>query len=118
MQRSKLKTGVFILFKRPWLLKLLQPNKKKFAEILDLSLTGLQAQYSAPEMLKYQSSILSITSNDGSIRIDGLPFKVVADKMVTTLPNKTQLRRCHLKFEDISDSHRIQLHQILQNYSV
>jgi hypothetical protein len=118
MHRSILKTGVFVLFRKPRLFKLLQPKKDSFAEILDLSLTGLQAQYSAPAMLKYEHSILSITSNDGTVKIDDLPFKVVADNKITNLPNSTQLRRCCLKFEDISDKHRNLLNQIIQNYSV
>jgi c-di-GMP-binding flagellar brake protein YcgR len=118
IQRSILRTGVFVLFKKPRLLKLLQPKKVNFAEILDLSLTGLQAQYSAPAMLKYEHPMLSITSNDGEVKIDDLPFKVVADNKVTNLPNNTQLRRCSLKFEDISDRHKIQLNQIIKSYSV
>ena len=117
MHRSKLKTGVFVLFKKPRLLRLLQPMKLNFAEILDLSLSGLQAQYSAPAILKYEYPILSITSNDGAIKIDGLPFKVIADKLITKLPNNRQLRRCRLKFEDISDRHKTKLNQILQKFS-
>ena len=115
--RSKLKTGVFVLFKKPRLLKLLQPKKVYFVEIIDLSITGLQAQYSAPVMLKYEHSMLSITLNDETVKIDDLPFKVVADNKVTNLPNNTQLRKCNLKFEDISDYHRKQLNHIIQAYS-
>lgn len=118
MHRSILKTGVFVLFRRPRLFKLLQPKKVNFAEILDLSLSGLQAQYSAPAMLKYEHPMLSITSNDGAVKIDDLPFKVVADNKITNLPNFTQLRRCSLKFENISDKNKKLLNQIIQNYSV
>ena len=115
--RSKLKAGVFILFKQPRLIKLLKPKKIQFAEILDLSVAGLQAQYSAPTMFKYETPVLSIISNDGTVKIDELPFKIVADNKVTILPDEKQLRRCSLKFGDISDNHRVQLNQIIENFS-
>ena len=115
--RSKLKPGAFVYLKRPRTFKLLKPNNKRFAEILDISLTGLRAQYIATEMFKYEQDTLSIVTNDGKVKIDDIPFKIVSDNKITHLPNDTDLRRCGIKFEDISDSQKQQINQIVRKLS-
>ena len=115
--RSKLKPGAFVYLKRPRTFKLLKPNNKRFAEILDISLTGLRAQYIATEMFKYEQDTLSIVTNDGKVKIDDIPFKIVSDNKITHLPNDTDLRRCGVKFEDISDSQKQKIIQIIRKLS-
>jgi len=115
--RSKLKPGVFIFLNQPRLFKRLQLKKRKFAEILDISLTGLRAQYVASGLFKYEQPMLSIVTNDGAVKIDNISFKTVTDNKVTNLPNNTQLRRCSIKFEEISDNQKLQLNQIIRKFS-
>jgi hypothetical protein len=115
--RSKLKPGAFVYLKWPRTFKLLKPNNKRFAEILDISLTGLRAQYIATEMFKYEQDTLSIVTSDGKVKIDDIPFKIVSDNKITHLPNDTDLRRCGVKFEDISDSQKQQINQIIRKLS-
>jgi len=42
--RSKLKPGTFVYLKRPRTFKLLKPNSKRFAEILDISLKDTEKE--------------------------------------------------------------------------
>lgn len=115
--RSKLKPGAFVYLKRPRIFKLFRPNNKRFAEILNISLTGLRAQYIATEMFKYEQDTLSIVTSDGKFKIDDIPFRIVTDNKITHLPNDTYLRRCGVKFEGISDTQKQQISQIIRKLS-
>jgi len=68
-------------------------------------------------MFKYEQDMLSIVTSDGKVKIDDIPFKIVSDNKITHLPNDTDLRRCGVKFEDISDSQKQQINQIIRKLS-
>lgn len=115
--RSKLKKSVFVFLKKPRRFKLSKPQVIKFGMILDISLGGLRAQYVGSEMYPYNHETLSILTDDGIAVIEDIPFKIITDYKFTRLPDNTWLRRCGIKFENLSDKHKLHLNQLIQNYS-
>jgi hypothetical protein len=115
--RSKLKTGAFVILKQPRLFKRLKPHKIKFAVILDISFGGLRAQYVCSDIFPYKSDVLSIVTDDGIVKIEDIPFKIITDYKFTRLPDNTYLRRCGIKFGSLTDSHKLQLNQLMRDYS-
>ena len=102
--RYKLITNANVVLKKPKFFKFLKPQTTKFA-ILDVSMGGLQAQYVGTDMHQYEKNILSIETDDGAIKIENIPFKVITDYNYTHLPDNTYLRRCGIKFGKLSKNH-------------
>ena len=104
-----------MVLKVPGLLKVLPPQKIKLT-IVDLSLGGIRAQYVRSSMLTYKQNTLSIETDDGEVIISEIPFKVITDYKHTRLPGDAYVRRCGIKFGNLSDSHKNQLNQMIRDY--
>lgn len=114
--RYKLNKSASVYLKQQRSFKLLRPHTVKFA-IVDISLGGCRAQYVATEMYPYKHDLLSIVTKDGKIKIEDIPFKIITDHKCTCLPDDTYLRRCGLKFGNLSDHHKQQLNYLIRDYS-
>jgi len=114
--RYKPNTNISIVFEQPRLFKVLQPHKIKFM-LIDISLGGLRAQYVSSDIFLYKNNVLSIETDDGSVKIEHIPFTIISDDKHTRLPRNTYLRRCGIKFSNLSKGHKRQLNQLIQNYS-
>jgi len=116
LARYKLNTSASVHLKRQRSFKLLRPQIAKFV-IVDISLGGCRAQYVAADMYPYKHDVLSIVTKDGKIIIENIPFKIITDYKCTRLPDDTYLRRCGLKFGNLSDRHKQQLNNLIRDYS-
>lgn len=114
--RHKLSKHTNIVLKQPQFFKFLKPKITKFA-IVDISTGGLQAQYVGADMHQYEKNILSIETYDGAIRIENIPYKVITDYNYTNLPDNTYLRRCGLKFVELSEKQIQQIKKLIAEYS-
>jgi c-di-GMP-binding flagellar brake protein YcgR len=114
--RYKLNTSISIVLEQPRLFNVLPPHKTKLI-LVDISLGGLRAQYASSEMFLYKQNTLSIETDNGVIKIENIPFKIISDYKYTRLPGNTYLRRCGIKFSDLSENHKRQLNKLIQNYS-
>lgn len=114
--RHKLSKNTNVVLKQPKLFKFLKPNTTKFA-IVDISTGGLQAQYVGADMHQYEKNILSIETDDGAIRIENIPFKVITDYNYTNLPDNTYLRRCGIKFGELSENQIRQIKELIAKCS-
>ena len=115
--RSKLKQSVHVFLNRAGRFKITRPQTIKFGVILDISLGGLRAQYISADMFPYHHETLTILTDDGIVKIENIPFKVITDFKFTRLPDNTWLRRCGIKFGVLSEKHKQYLNQLIQNYS-
>ena len=116
IDRTIIGPGSYIMLRRSRILKYLWPKEIRFAMIVDISLIGLGAHYVARDIFNYKQNVLSIATTDQKISTDFIPFRVINDKLVTNLPDNKQLRRCGIKFENISDSHKIEINNFIQKY--
>jgi len=101
-------------FKAAKIFKFLKPQTTKFA-IVDVSTGGLHAQYVGADMHQYEKNILSIETDDGTIKIENIPFKVITDYNYIPLPDNTYLRRCGIKFGKLSENHIQQINELIAN---
>jgi len=114
--RYKLSKNTNVVLTQPKFFKFLKPNTTKFA-IVDISIGGLQAQYVGTDMHQYEKNILSIETADGATRIENIPFKVITDYNYTNLPDNTYLRRCGLKFCELSENQIQQIKEFIAKCS-
>ena len=114
--RYKLNTSISIVLKRPRLFNVIPPHKTKLT-LVDISLGGLRAQYVSSKMFSYKQNTLSIETDDGVVKIEHIPFKIISDYKYTRLPGNTYLRKCGIKFSDLSENHKLQVNKLIRDYS-
>ncbi|CAD7839260.1 MAG: hypothetical protein [Olavius algarvensis Delta 4 endosymbiont] len=114
--RHKLSGNANVVLTQPRLFKFLKPEATKLA-IIDISMGGLQAQYVGTDMHQYEKNILSVETVDGALKIENIPYKVITDYSYTHLPNNTSLRRCGIKFDNLSDNQIRQIKELIAKCS-
>ena len=116
--RFKVKTRAFVQFHKPRLFKLGKSRAAKSAQIVDLSGGGLSFQYTAHDMWTLDSNELSISNNFDKIRIDKIPFTAVSDFSISRVKNSLLLRRCGIKFRELTPKQKYQLHALIQSHTI
>jgi hypothetical protein len=114
--RRAVKSGAFVVFKKSFLFGLFKSRVVHSAEIIDISINGIKAQYTATTTWSRNFDIMSIVTTDKKIKIDNIPCKVISDSMVAHLENGTFVRRCGIKLGDLSDKRKTQLSTFVQEY--
>lgn len=118
MMRYAVKTGAFVLFKKSFVFGLLKPRTLHSGAIINISLSGIRAQYTAVTIWSSDFDKMSIVTTDKKITIDNIPCKIISDSKVSRLPNGAFIRRCSIKYGDLSDYHKLQLSYFIQEYTI
>jgi hypothetical protein len=113
--RYGLNKNIAIILERWIFFNILPPQIAKFA-LVDISLSGLRAQYVSSEIFPYQHKTLSIETYDGVVKIEHIQFKLISDYKHTPLPGNTYLRRCGIKFINLTEKHKRQLNLLIRDY--
>ena len=79
------KPGAFVVFKKSLLGGLFNSRVVHSAEIVNISITGIKAQYTATTTWSRNFDKMSIVTTDKKIKIDNVPCKVISDSMVAHL---------------------------------
>lgn len=92
---------------------LLSTEKLRVGKIVDISLGGLGFSYigDPPDDLTGQAVQVHLLSNDNSIYIESIPCRVMTDMVIKEQcsPDGRALKRCGLKFEELTRPQRILL---------
>jgi hypothetical protein len=116
--RFKVKKGTVVEFYKPRLFNLGKPRVFKSAPIIDISLGGLAFQYIDKETWLQKVKELSVSNPSDEIQIDHLPYEVISDFMISTLPDDTFIRRCSIKFENVPPGQKFQLDNFIQYHTI
>jgi hypothetical protein len=116
--RRAVKSGAFVVFKKSLFFGLFKSQVVHSAEIINVSTSGIKAQYTAGTIWSRKFDTMSIITNDKKIKIDNIPCKVISDSMVARLENGTFVRRCGIKLGTLSDVKKSQLSSFVQAYVI
>jgi ribosomal protein L20 len=116
-QRFKVKEGAFAEFHKPRLFKLGKSRIIKSVPIIGISYKGLTFQYTDRNMWSYNFNELSISRIADEVKIDKVPYKAVADFIISDFAKDIVLRRCIIKFGELTRSQKSQLDHFIQNYT-
>jgi hypothetical protein len=116
--RFKVKKGTVVEFYKPRLFNFGKPRVFKSAPITDISAGGLAFQYIDNETWLQKFKELSISKPSDEIQIDYLPYEVVSDFTISTLPDDKFIKRCSVKFENLTPEQKSQLDNFLQHHTV
>ena len=117
-ERWAVKQGASVVFKKSFLIAMFKPRPVQSAAIIDISNSGIRAQYTATTIWSKGFDKMSIVTIDRKITIDDIPCKIISDSVVSHLPNGNFVRRCGIKFGKLSDYHKLQLSHFIKEYSI
>jgi len=116
--RFKVKKGPLVEFLKPRFLKLGKPRIVKTAQIVDISLKGLAFEYVDHNMWSPDFNELSIAEAIDKIKIEKVPFRAISDFSISRIENSTFLRRCGVKFGELTPNQKDQLHFFIQGHKI
>jgi hypothetical protein len=116
--RYAVKAGTFVLFKKSLVFGLFKPRTVQSGTIINISLSGIRAQYTAATAWSKDFDKMSIATIDEKDSIDNIPCKIISDSNISRLPNGTFVRRCSIKYGNLSDYHKLQLSYFMQEYTI
>jgi ribosomal protein L20 len=116
-QRFKVKEGTFAEFHKPRLFKLGKSRIIKSVPIIGISYKGLTFQYTDRNMWSHNFNELSISRIADEVKIDKVQYKAVSDFIISDFAKSIVLRRCSIKFGELTPAQRFQLDHFIQDYT-
>jgi len=115
--RFKLREGIIVAFQKPRLFKLGRPRIVKTASIFDINRRGLAFQYISHKMWPADFDKLSILQTTDEIEIDNVLYEVVSDFKASNFTKSKPIRKCGVKFGELTLNQSILLNHLLMSYS-
>ena len=115
--RFKIRDGIIVAFQKPRLFNLGKPRIVKTASITDINKRGLSFQYISNKMWPTDFNKLSILQTTDEIEIDNVPYEVVSDFKASNFTKSKPIRKCGVKFRELTLNQSILLNHLLLSYS-
>jgi len=115
--RFKIREGIIVAFQKPRLLNLGRPLIVKTVSIIDINRRGLAFQYMSHKMWPTDCNKLSILQTIDEIEIDNVPYEVVSDFKAYNFTKSKPIRKCGVKFRELTLNQSILLNHLLLSYS-
>jgi len=116
--RCAVKTGTMVELKKSFLFRLFNPYKILSATIIDISLTGIKAEYKVTTSWSRDFDKVSIVTPDANFSIENISCRIVSDLAVGQLNGDSFVRRCGIEFMYLSESKKLQLLSFIQAYAI
>ena len=115
--RFRIREGIIVAFQKPRLLKLGRPPIIKTASITDINRRGLAFQYMSHKMWPADFEKLTILRTTDEIEIDNVPYEVVSDFKASNFTKSKPIRKCGVKFGELTLNQTILLNHLLLGHS-
>ncbi len=115
--RFKIRDGIIVVFQKPRLFNLGKPRIVKTASIIDINKRGLSFQYISNKMWPIDFNKLSILQTTDEIEIDNVPYEVVSDFKASNFTKSKPIRKCGVKFGELTLNQSILLNHLLLSHS-
>ena len=115
--RFRIREGIIVAFQKPRLFKLGRPRIVKTASIIDINRRGLAFQYMSHKMWPADFDKLSILQTIDEIEIDNVPYEVVSDFKASNFTKSNPIRKCGVKFGELTLNQTILLNHLLLGYT-
>ena len=115
--RFRIREGIIVAFQKPRLFKLGRPRIVKTASIFDINRRGLAFQYMSHKMWPADFNKLLILQTTDEIEIDNVLYEVVSDFKASNFTKSKPIRKCGVKFGELTLNQSILLNHLLMSYS-
>ena len=115
--RFKIREGIIVAFQKPRPFTLGRPRIVKTALIIDINRRGLAFQYTNHKMSSTDFNKLTILQTTDEIEIDNVPYEVVSDFKAPNFTKSKPIRKCGVKFGELTLNQTILLNHLLLGYT-
>lgn len=115
--RFIIREGVIVAFQKPRLFNLGKHRIVKTASIIDINRRGLAFQYISHKMWPADFNKLAILKTTDEIEIDNVTYVVVSDLKSPNFTNIKPIRKCGIKFGELTLNQTILVNHLLLNYT-
>lgn len=115
-QRFSLKAGALVEIDKPKAFGLGKPRFVELGSVANISMGGLAVLYADKNYDFGRSRNLSIKSLNDDLKIENILFQVVSDFKTISLPGSSSIKRCGLKFIELTDDQTSLLDSFIQDH--
>ena len=106
------------MLKKHRLIDIGKPSFVELGPIVDISMGGLAIQYVENKNRTVESDELAIALPSDGIKVEPIPFRIISDVEVATMPGGKTIRNRCVEFGKLSDYQSYQLKTFIQNHTV
>ena len=117
-KRYKPTGGVLVLIRKPRFIEVGKPQMIEFGPLVDISMGGLAVNYVESKQRVVNSEELAITIASEGVKVERMPYTVVKDVEVATMPDGKKIRNRCVEFGILSDYQVFQLKSFIQAHTV
>lgn len=116
-QRFSVRGSALVILQRPPVIGFGKPRLVELGPVIDIGLGGVGVQYLEHKKRVLDADLLTIAAAGDAFRIENLPFRVVADNVLATLPGGRNIHRCCIEFIQLPAYQRFQLERFIKGYT-
>ncbi len=116
-KRYKIKGGAIVLLNKPRLLDIGKPKLIELGPVIDISMGGLAVQYVESQQRQHDFDTISISIPSLSVALTNLQYKVIVEKVMTSLPNGKQIFNRCVEFTHLTSVQNLQLESFIRKHT-
>jgi hypothetical protein len=117
-KRFKIRGSAIVMIHKPRFIEFGKPTLIELGPLIDISLGGLAVQYVETKKRLVDSAELSISFPNKGVSLGQMPFKIVSNSTIATLPDsKKIINRC-VEFEKLTPYQSFQLESFINKFSI
>jgi len=114
-KRFRMTSGAAVMLHKPSLIGFGKTSYIELGPVIDISMGGLAVKYINSKKRQTDCFELSLSVANDGIKIEGMPFEVVADFKVAELPDGREVRKRCVEFEKLDSYKSFQLETFIKN---
>ena len=117
--RRVVRPGAMVIFKKTARFRFIgKPRILHTADLIDISMEGLRARYTANDKWSSPFDHISIAAPDNALIVDDIYCKIISDFQVTYTAEGERSRVCGVKFSELTRDQASCLKRFIREYTV
>lgn len=116
-KRFRINGSAIVLLHKPSLLGLGKPTFIEMGPIIDISLGGLAVQYVDSKKRQTECFELAISLPDKGMVLEGIPFEIILDREIATLPDARKIRKRCVEFGELNSYQSLKLEAFIKKHT-
>ena len=116
-RRFSVKGGAMVNLHNPSIFRFGRSKRTELGPVVNISMGGLASLYVNKKNKPITANILSITMPKENIKINDISFSIVSDYKTISLPESETIRKCSIKFDNLTDNQINSLRDFIKNHT-
>ena len=117
-KRFRIKGSAIVLLHRPRLISIGKPKLVELGPVVDISIGGMAVQYIEHKNRSLEGELLSIRVAGNGIKLESLPFRIVLNRVLASMPDGRKIHKCCFEFHQLSAYQRFQLESFIKSHTM